>query len=83
MCIYFLSISSTFNSLWQKALEMFLRHCLPDCNPNILTNLLLSGPGHSGWQEGRCLRSPEVKMEFTKRVKAWFKVRAKTAESRI
>lgn len=73
-------LSVSFNSLWQKALEMFLGHCLPDCNPNILTNLLLSGPGHSGWQERRCLRSPDVKMEFTKGVKAWVKVRAKTAE---
>lgn len=69
-----------FQQFVAKALEMFLGHCLPDCNPNILTDLLWSGPGYSGWQERRCLRSSDVKMEFTKGVKAWVKVRATTAE---
>lgn len=68
MYIYFMSISSSSNSMWQKALQVFLRLAFPYCSPGVLTNLLLSGPGHRGCQGGGVLglltlrrRSPRSK----------------------
>lgn len=81
MCIYFMSISSNSNSVWQKALEMFLRHSLP----------YYRGSNKSAFKWPRtqrlpgcgCPRSLDLKMKFTKGVKAWVKVRAGTVELRI
>lgn len=81
MCIYFMSISSSSNSVWQKALEMFLRRSLP----------YYRGSNKSAFKWPRTQRLPEcgcpqfldLKMTFRKGVKAWVKVRAETAELRI
>lgn len=66
MFIYFMSISSSSNSMGQKSLDMFLRQFLPDYSPELVTYLLLSGLEHSGWQECGYTTSPDLKMEFSK-----------------